>query len=72
MRNTSVLLSSTTRISGAMALDHASGKVKWKADPASRFGFDPDPPIMAFHNPLAEGKSNSRAGILIACVQSFE
>ena len=68
IRKTSVLLSSTMRMSRTFWPASSGREREMESRSFSGFGFDPDPPMITFHNSLAEGKSNAGSRILIARV----
>ena len=71
IKNTSVLLSSTIKIRG-FTIASSNWEREVEIGSFSGFGFDPNAPIVKFHDALTDGQPNAGTRVLIAGVKTFE
>src|SRR5579884_894073 len=72
MRNTSALLSSTTRIRGGASPARSDADGEEEGRPFSGLGFNPDTAVVSVHDTLANSQADARSRVFTSCVQPFE
>src|SRR5579871_3893894 len=73
IRNTSDRLSSTTSIRRTyLAPIRSARKREIERRPLPRFGFDPNPPVIALHDALANRQADAGARVLLGGMQPLE